>query len=185
MGIHAALLSTGKVMWFARPDADSPDNESIAYLWDPTKPVGDPAALQARRSADQPGHRTAVNLYAPGSRCSPTGSCSSRAAPRLQDEGDDWKGLSRVYTFDPWTETWAEQPRMAHGRWYPTQTLLPDGRTLITSGRDETGAADQLGDRGVHSARRRAAAGAASPSSATTASLPGRPPSRITTRTGS
>ncbi len=26
---------------------------------------------------------------------------------------------------------------MGHGRWYPTQTLLPDGRTLITSGRDE------------------------------------------------
>ena len=35
-----------------------------------------------------------------------------------------------IYTLDPWTRRWTEQPRMAHGRWYPTQTLLPDGRTM-------------------------------------------------------
>ena len=32
---------------------------------------------------------------------------------------------------------------MPHGRWYPTQTLLPDGRTLITSGFDEVGATNR------------------------------------------
>ena len=30
MGIHAALLPTGKVMWFSRPDADAPENEARA-----------------------------------------------------------------------------------------------------------------------------------------------------------
>src|SRR5439155_1555320 len=41
-------------------------------------------------------------------------------------------GLNTIFTFDPFTETWVQQPDMAHGRWYPTQTLLPDGRTIIT-----------------------------------------------------
>ena len=50
-----------------------------------------------------------------------------------------WKGLNKVYTFNPWTETWKEQPDMAHGRWYPTGVRMADGRIPITSGLDETG----------------------------------------------
>ena len=50
-----------------------------------------------------------------------------------------WKGLDRVFTFNPWTETWKEQPRMVHGRWYPTGVRLPDGRVPIMSGLDESG----------------------------------------------
>ena len=43
-------------------------------------------------------------------------------------------GLKTIFTFDPFSETWTQQPDMAHGRWYPTQTLLPDGRTIISGG---------------------------------------------------
>ncbi|HEX7060006.1 MAG TPA: galactose oxidase-like domain-containing protein, partial [Solirubrobacterales bacterium] len=53
--------------------------------------------------------------------------------------GLDFKGLNKVYTFNPWNETWTEQPDMRHGRWYPSQTTLPDGRAVILSGFDETG----------------------------------------------
>jgi hypothetical protein len=52
----------------------------------------------------------------------------------------DWKGLSTVFVFDPFNETWTAQPTMRHGRWYPSQLLMGDGRTLIMSGLDETGA---------------------------------------------
>ena len=72
----------------------------------------------------------------------------------------NWQGLNRIYTFDPWSERWTEQPRMAHGRWYPTQTLLPDGRTLITSGRDETGDATSTSTSSCSTRPRRAAGGA-------------------------
>ena len=38
-------------------------------------------------------------------------------------------------------QSWASGvPNMAHGRWYPTVTTLPDGRMLTMAGRDEAGA---------------------------------------------
>ena len=43
-------------------------------------------------------------------------------------------GLDRVFTFDPWTRTWTEQPQMNAGRWYPGQVELADGRTVILGG---------------------------------------------------
>ena len=53
--------------------------------------------------------------------------------------GDDWKGLNRVYTFNPFNETWTEQPSMPRGRWYPSQVLQPDGRDGDHERLDETG----------------------------------------------
>ena len=43
-------------------------------------------------------------------------------------------GLNTIFTFDPFNETWTQQPDMANGRWYPNQLLLPDGRTIISGG---------------------------------------------------
>ena len=48
-------------------------------------------------------------------------------------------GLKRVYTFNPWTETWIHQPDMLHGRWYPSVVELPDGRMAVLAGLNETG----------------------------------------------
>ncbi len=42
-------------------------------------------------------------------------------------------GLNRVFTFDPWTREWTEQPQMNDGRWYPGQVLLADGRTVASA----------------------------------------------------
>jgi hypothetical protein len=48
----------------------------------------------------------------------------------------EFAGLNKALLFDPVTETWEDLPRPAgsHGRWYPTQTLMPDGRTFVISG---------------------------------------------------
>jgi Domain of unknown function (DUF1929) len=56
------------------------------------------------------------------------------------------KGLNHVYTFDPWTERWKRHPDMLHGRWYPTNLLMPDGRTFIMGGLDERGYGDKNED---------------------------------------
>jgi hypothetical protein len=39
-------------------------------------------------------------------------------------------GLNTVFTFDPWTESWDSHGPMRQGRWYPTQLLMRDARTL-------------------------------------------------------
>ena len=49
------------------------------------------------------------------------------------------EGLKTIFTFDPITETWRQQANMRHGRWYPTQVLLADGRTVVIDGLDERG----------------------------------------------
>jgi Domain of unknown function (DUF1929) len=140
VGVHAAVLPTGKIMYFNRLDAGTPANEARAWLWDPSRPASDPAALREVDPPLNPETGKPVNLFCAGQSLLPDGQLLVTGG-NLAYETDTatYKGLNRIYTFDPWSERWTEQPRMAHGRWYPTQTLLADGRTLITSGRDESG----------------------------------------------
>jgi hypothetical protein len=49
-------------------------------------------------------------------------------------------GLRDSNIFDPVTGTWQVGPPMAQGRWYPTNTTLPNGEVLTLSGEDENGA---------------------------------------------
>ena len=49
------------------------------------------------------------------------------------------KGLNKTFTFDPFSETWHRQGDMGHGRWYPGQVVLPDGRVAILGGYTERG----------------------------------------------
>ena len=64
MGIHAALLPTGKVIWWAYPQKESP-NTAQAWLWDPatgnTKRVDPPLW---RDPAD--GQLKAANIWCSG-----------------------------------------------------------------------------------------------------------------------
>ena len=47
-------------------------------------------------------------------------------------------GIASLNVYDPATKTWTRGPNMAYSRWYPTATLLPDGRVLVTAGADKT-----------------------------------------------
>ena len=51
----------------------------------------------------------------------------------------DVHGLPNTNVFDPVTETWQALPSMAAGRWYPTNTTLPNGEVLTLSGTDTGG----------------------------------------------
>jgi hypothetical protein len=48
-------------------------------------------------------------------------------------------GPTFMYLFDPLKEQWEFAGDMLEGRWYPTNTTLPDGRILILSGANEGG----------------------------------------------
>src|SRR5207245_9062448 len=48
---------------------------------------------------------------------------------------DNYIGLPNAYTYDPSYNTWTRLPDMNNGRWYPTNTTLPNGDMLVISGR--------------------------------------------------
>jgi galactose oxidase-like protein len=52
----------------------------------------------------------------------------------------DDHGLPATTLFDATTRSWQVGPPMARGRWYPTNTTLPDGQVLTLAGTDESGA---------------------------------------------
>ena len=143
--INAVTLPTGKVLWFAYPNspdyADGRKNESDAYLWDPAKGTGDDAFERVTPPID-PATGKPVNLFCAGTSFTADGrvvvSGGNLKYP-ADPGGPAYAGLKHLYTFDPFTKTWTRQPDMSHGRWYPSQLLLPDGRTFIMGGLDEGG----------------------------------------------
>ncbi len=52
----------------------------------------------------------------------------------------DDHGLPATSVFDAATRSWQVGSPMARGRWYPTNTMLPNGQVLTVAGRDESGA---------------------------------------------
>ena len=52
---------------------------------------------------------------------------------------DPFYGERRSAAYDPATGTFSDLSMMAHGRWYPTVTMLGDGRVMAFSGTKETG----------------------------------------------
>jgi hypothetical protein len=139
-GIHAVMLPTGKVMWWAYPfGIDRKENTAQALLWDPrTGAVSRVDPPLWRDPAD--GQLKPANLWCSGNSLLADGRVLVTGGNLDYADGSpSAKGLNKVYTFNPFNETWTEQPDMPHGRWYPTQVLLPDGRTMIVSGLDEGG----------------------------------------------
>ena len=147
MAINAALLPTGKVLWYSYPAnpnliAAGPDapNTAQAWLWDPvtghTKRVDPPLWLDPRDGVMKP-----ANIWCSGTSFLIDGRVVV-AGGNLQyrrNGVNEFKGLDTAFTFDPFSETWTRQPDMEKGRWYPTQARLPNGKTVILSGLDETG----------------------------------------------
>lgn len=52
---------------------------------------------------------------------------------------DPFHGWQRTAAYDPATGNFVDMEDMAHGRWYPTSTVLGDGRVMTFSGLDENG----------------------------------------------
>ena len=112
-GIHAVLLHTGKVLLI---------ESTGAYLWDPVSGAG--------QRANPPNDIfCAAHTVLGNGEVLVTGG-------RLLKAG---RGPRYTSTFDPATALWTPRPEMRQGRWYPTSTLLADGRVVITAGKTQTG----------------------------------------------
>ena len=145
-GIHAALLPTGKVMLWGYPfpvnDTDRKREESHAWLWDPAKGSAADAFEQVNPPAGANG--LPAQVFCAGASFLADGRLLTTGGNLYWPDSTrpNWAGLNKVFTFNPWNGRWTKQPDMRHGRWYPSQELLPDGRTLILSGYDEGGNED-------------------------------------------
>ena len=132
VAIHAAVLHTGKVLYFDNA-AESGGVAAHAYLFDPVS--------QTTRQVDPPeapgpdGVLRSINIWCGGN--------SFLSDGRLLVTGGSYNagfdGYNTVLTFDPVSETWTRHGDMRAGRWYPSQKILPDGRTIVMSGDDRSG----------------------------------------------
>lgn len=115
IGVHLALLPTGKVITWAQTGAP--------HIWNP--------ATGSFTSTARP-----TDIFCGGH--------SFLADGRLLVAGgkyDNTVGLGNpdVSIFNPSSSSWTRLAPMRRGRWYPTLTTLPSGDVLIISGFDEYG----------------------------------------------
>ena len=126
--LHISLLPTGKVIGWGKYENGGAMGTmaTIPRLWDPAS--GDPPTSAKLVPAD-------TMLFCSGHTQMADGKLMVSGGHKQDDVGIDNTNI-----FDPATETWASGlPKMAHGRWYPTVTTLPDGRMLTMAGRDSSG----------------------------------------------
>jgi hypothetical protein len=159
--INAVLLPTGKILFWDRaarhagsPNPNDRDNTSRAYLWNPAKPGVPPRDVSPPPfDVDGDGDVENVPLFCSGQSLLPTGEVfvagGTLAYPSVSSpapaDAVEFKGARFALTFDPWTKRWTRQPSMRHGRWYPGQVELADGRIAVLAGYNESGRHDANG----------------------------------------
>ncbi len=123
--VHAGLLGTGRVLVIAGSGNDPKETNYRTAVWDP---VSGEIHVQSI-----PWDVWCNGMsFLPDGRALITG--GSNPYPR-----NNFSGLRNTTIFDPVTSVFTRVEDMAHGRWYPTNISLPDGRTATFSGYDETG----------------------------------------------
>ncbi|MEP7176342.1 MAG: galactose oxidase-like domain-containing protein [Gemmatimonadales bacterium] len=126
--LHMHLLPNKKVLaWGKYEDGTSMTSmmATAPRLWTPSQ--GAPTSATVVRADTM--------LFCSGHAFMPDGRLMVSGGHKQDDVGIDVTNI-----FDPQSESWQPGlPKMAHGRWYPTVTTLPDGRMLTMAGRDSAG----------------------------------------------
>jgi len=121
--VHVALLNNGKVLVVSGSGNVAGNTNFRAGLWDP----------QAGTITTQP---VTWDMFCNGMSILPDG------RPLINGgtlQYDPFHGALNNSVYDPASNTFTDVQNMAHGRWYPTTTVLGDGRVLTFSGLDENG----------------------------------------------
>ena len=145
LAIHAALLRTGHVLFFAGSGNNTVRDADPSYgdvtqgmwtsvVWDPQAPAGanfaHPATLP--RADGRP-----FDFFCCGHAPLTDGRILAGGGNLAYNHGNNL-GQRDVASFDPATGQWSTRPPTDHGRWYPTLLTLPDGRILAVSGKNDT-----------------------------------------------
>jgi len=125
--IHAALLRTGRILIVSGSENDPTITTYRAAIWDPA------TSTFAVQNIPWDLFCNAMS-FLPDGRVLTTGG-------NLQY--NPFRGIRTTTIFDPATQQFTQVQDMAHGRWYPSNLALPDGRTMTFSGWLETGGTNQ------------------------------------------
>ena len=112
--VHVHLLPNGEVMFWGGDEGKSGDN---ARSWQPSTGV-----IRTRATV---GH----DVFCSGHTFLPDGRLLVSGGHRATSVG-----LASASIYDFARNTWTPQPAMNAGRWYPTNTPLPNGDVLVISG---------------------------------------------------
>lgn len=110
---HTSLQPDGKVMFFGEFD----EGDDPPRLWDPAT-----NSLSALPTAGYNIFCAGHSYLADGQLLVTGGHIASHV------------GLDDASLFNPFTATWTRLPDMNAGRWYPTNTTLPNGDVMVLSG---------------------------------------------------
>ena len=121
--VHIALMHTGKVLVVSGSGNYPPDTSYMAAVWDPATDTVTTMPIS-------------WDMFCNGMVVMPDGRPFVMGGTL---QYDPFYGLQKTSAFDPTTETFADQQSMADGRWYPTGTVLADGRVMVFSGLGLTG----------------------------------------------
>lgn len=119
--VHAALLHTGDVLFFAGSGNDPDRHDAHEFrtrVWHYPRP-----------GLDAPS--TPIDLFCVGQAFLPDGRLLAAGGT---ERYDPFYGLRDALIFDPADLTWNRVPDMAFGRWYPSLAALPDGKVVAVSG---------------------------------------------------
>ncbi|MFY9233802.1 MAG: galactose oxidase early set domain-containing protein [Fimbriimonadaceae bacterium] len=112
VAVHVAHLPTGKYLIFGRAPLGD-----VATLWDP------------KTNTFQTIESLGVDIFCAGHTFLSDGTLLINGGHIL-----DNFGITDSLIFNPYTETWKRVGNMAYPRWYPTTTLLSNGKVLTHSG---------------------------------------------------
>ncbi len=125
--IHTALMSNGKILIVSGSGNYPQQTTFNVGVWDPSNST----MVSQTQSWDQ---------FCNGMVVFPDGR-PFIVGGNLQY--DPFHGWNRTTVYDPATGKYTDMEDMAHGRWYPTDTILGDGRLMTFSGLDENGNTNQ------------------------------------------
>ncbi|MEQ1472389.1 MAG: hypothetical protein ABLQ96_01145, partial [Candidatus Acidiferrum sp.] len=122
--VHTALMYNGKILVVSGSGNYPVQTTFLVGVWDP--------------STNTYSNQQAINwdMFCNGMIVLPDGRPFVMGGNLQYDPFFGWK---RTSAYDPATGKYTDMEDMAHGRWYPTPTVLGDGRVMIFSGLSETG----------------------------------------------
>lgn len=116
--IHMHLVPPGKVMFWDRNGDVNPASDATPRLWDPAVPA------------------VVTTLAAPAWDIFCSGHTWTADGRLLVTGGHihNFVGVAHASIYDPVADSWTALPDMNEGRWYPTNTTLPNGDVLVLAG---------------------------------------------------